>query len=96
NQELALAAALELDGVRGVSLLAAGTDGTDGPTDAAGAFADGTSVARGRATGRDARADLERNDSNGFFAAEGGLVMTGPTQTNVMDVALLLREPGVS
>lgn len=96
NQELALAAALELEGVRGVSLLAAGTDGTDGPTDAAGAFADGTSVARGRATGRDARADLERNDSNGFFAAEGGLVMTGPTQTNVMDVALLLREPGVS
>lgn len=89
NQELALAAALALDGDPGVRLLAAGTDGSDGPTDAAGAFADGGTVARGDARGVDARAALARHDSFGFFVAEGGLLRTGPTGTNVMDVALV-------
>lgn len=89
SQELALAAALDLAGVAGVTLLAAGTDGSDGPTDAAGAFADGGSVARGRGRGRDPAADLAANDSHGFFAAEGGLLFTGPTRTNVMDLALV-------
>lgn len=89
-QELALAAALALSGRRDVALLAAGTDGSDGPTDAAGAFVDGGTAARGAAAGRDAGRDLARHDSHGFFACEGGLVRTGPTQTNVMDVAFLL------
>jgi len=93
NQELALAAAVTLDGVSGVTLLAAGTDGTDGPTDAAGAFADGSTLARGTAAGCDARAALARNDSYGFFAREGGLLRTGPTRTNVMDLALVLCAP---
>lgn len=93
-QELALAAALEWDGHSGVSLLAAGTDGTDGPTDAAGAFVDAGSVARGRLHGVDAADALSRNDSYTFFAAEGGLLRTGPTRTNVMDLVLLAVEPG--
>lgn len=89
SQELALAAALELEGRAGAALLAAGTDGTDGPTDAAGAYADGETVARGRARGVDAQAALADNDAYTFFAAEGGLFRTGPTGTNVMDLALL-------
>jgi glycerate-2-kinase len=93
SQELALAAALALDGTRGIALLAAGTDGTDGPTDAAGAHADGGSVARGRALGLDAAAALDRNDSYGFFHGEGGLLRTGPTGTNVMDLALVAVHP---
>ncbi|MGH0032065.1 MAG: glycerate kinase type-2 family protein [Myxococcota bacterium] len=92
-QELALAAALGLDGVAGVCLLAAGTDGTDGPTDAAGAFADGGSCARGRAQGVDARACLDANDSHAFFEAEGGLLRTGPTGTNVRDLLLASVAP---
>jgi glycerate-2-kinase len=92
SQELALAAALELAGVPGVALLAAGTDGSDGPTDAAGAFVDGGSAARGRRRGRDPAADLAANDSYAFFDAEGGLLRTGPTRTNVMDLALVLVE----
>lgn len=93
SQELALAAAIELAQSPGVALLAAGTDGSDGPTDAAGAFADGASVARGQARGVDARSALARNDSHAFFAAEGGLLRTGPTGTNVMDLVLLLVAP---
>ncbi len=89
SQELALAAALELEGRGGAAILAAGTDGTDGPTDAAGAYADGETVARGRARGVDAQAALADNDAYTFFAAEGGLFRTGPTGTNVMDLALL-------
>jgi len=94
NQELALAAAIAGEGDRGWSLLAAGTDGSDGPTDAAGACVDGATVGRGRAQGLDARAALADNDSFGFFSAEGGLLRTGPTGTNVMDLALLRLDPG--
>lgn len=90
SQELALAAACELQETSGIALLAAGTDGTDGPTDAAGAYADGGTVGRGRALGLDARAALERNDSYPFWSAEGGLLVTGPTRTNVMDLVLTL------
>jgi glycerate-2-kinase len=89
NQELALAAARVLDGRRGIAILAAGTDGSDGPTDAAGAFADGGTLERARARGLDAGAALADNDSYSFFAAEGGLLVTGPTHTNVMDLVLL-------
>ncbi len=89
SQELALAAALELAGLEGVGLLAAGTDGSDGPTDAAGAFADGGTAARGRARGADPERALAENDAYGFFDAEGGLLRTGPTGTNVADLVLL-------
>jgi glycerate-2-kinase len=89
NQELALAAALEFEGNRQLALLAAGTDGIDGPTDAAGAYADGDTVSRGRALGLDARNALADNDSHSFFRGEGGLLHTGPTGTNVMDLAIL-------
>jgi hydroxypyruvate reductase len=90
NQELALAAALALAGRPGVVLLSGGTDGTDGPTDAAGAIADGTTVERARAAGLDARAHLEGNDAYPLFSALDDLVMTGPTQTNVMDLQVIL------
>lgn len=93
NQELALAAALALEGADGVDLLAAASDGSDGPTDAAGAFADGRTTARGRALGIDAQASLDDNDSYRYFAAEGGLLRTGPTRTNVMDLTIALVNP---
>ena len=89
NQELALAAARALDGRPGIAILAAGTDGSDGPTDAAGAFADAGTLERARARRLDAAAALAENDSYSFFAAEGGLLVTGPTHTNVMDLVLL-------
>ncbi len=92
-QELALAAAIALAGTPGVTLLASGTDGSDGPTDAAGAFADGESVERARRAGRDAAADLATHDSYGFFSAEGGLFRTGPTGTNVADIVLIAVDP---
>jgi len=89
SQELALAAALELRGTSGVAALAAGTDGRDGPTDAAGAYADGGSVAAATSVHVDAEVCLRENDAHRFFEASGGLVRTGPTGTNVMDLALL-------
>lgn len=88
NQEFALVAAQALDGVANAVLLASGTDGTDGPTDAAGAFADGRTLVRARAAGLDVDAMLAGNDSNRFFAALGDLHMTGPTGTNVMDLII--------
>jgi hydroxypyruvate reductase len=92
SQELALAAALALQELPGISLLAAGTDGSDGPTDAAGAFADANTVAHGRSLGLDAEQALLENDSYAFFSREGGVFRTGPTRTNVMDLVFLLRE----
>lgn len=90
NQELALAAALALEGLQDVVLLSGGTDGTDGPTDAAGAVASGQTVARARALGLDARQHLEQNDAYPYFSALGDLLLTGPTGTNVMDIQVLL------
>jgi len=90
NQEFALAGALEIEGVEKVVLLSGGTDGTDGPTDAAGAIADSTTVTRARAIGLDPRAYLENNDAYPFFKKLGDLLMTGPTRTNVMDVRIIL------
>jgi glycerate 2-kinase len=92
NQELALAAAVALDGRVGVTLLAMGTDGRDGPTEAAGAAVDGGTVARAAASGLDAARHLSNNDSNGFFRKAGGLVVTGPTGTNVNDVVIVIRD----
>jgi len=92
NTELALAAALLFDGTPGCALASLSTDGDDGPTGAAGAFATGATVARGRALGLAAADSLARNDSATYFRAVGGLVVTGPTRTNVADVYFLLRE----
>lgn len=89
NMELALAFALEIDGIDGIKLLSAGTDGTDGPTDAAGAVVDGGTAARARALGLDPAAYLDNNDSYNFFSKEGGLLVTGPTGTNVMDIQIV-------
>jgi hydroxypyruvate reductase len=94
NQELALAAALRLSplpqGERGMAIAALGTDGTDGPTDAAGAIAYADTVRRAQALGLHAQAYLDRNDSYHFFQQLGDLIMTGPTGTNVADVVIAL------
>ena len=90
NQELVLAAALGMAGLERVLVFSAGTDGTDGPTDAAGAVADGETLSRARAAGLDPRAALQGNDAYPFFQALGDLVVTGPTRTNVMDLRLVL------
>jgi hydroxypyruvate reductase len=100
NQEFALAAALAIEGLDNVVVLSGGldnvvvlsggTDGTDGPTDAAGAIADGTTVARARESGLDPKDFLQRNDSYNFFQKLDDLVMTGPTRTNVMDLYMLV------
>jgi len=90
NQEFALAAAIAARGLEGVAILAGGTDGTDGPTDAAGALADGATCDRAARLGLNAADFLARNDSYHFFQPLGDLLMTGPTGTNVMDLYLLL------
>ncbi len=90
NQELALAAAIALEGWQDVALATLATDGGDGPTDTAGAFVTGETVARARALGLAARDYLTNNDSYAFFQALGDHVMTGPTGTNVNDLAFVL------
>jgi len=90
NQEFALACAIDLAGMPDVCVLSGGTDGTDGPTDAAGAIADGGALAAAKAKGMDARDYLARNDSYRFFDPLGLLLKPGPTRTNVMDVRILL------
>jgi len=90
NQEFALAAAIELAGARGVVVLSAGTDGIDGPTDAAGAIVDGATVSRGHLQGYDAGQFLARNDAYNFFHTTGDLLVTGPTHTNVMDIQVMM------
>ena len=93
NQSLALSAALALQGRDDVWLLAAGTDGSDGPTEDAGALVDGATVARGQVDDLDAQRCLDRADAGSFLEASGDLIHTGPTGTNVMDVRLLLIQP---
>jgi hydroxypyruvate reductase len=90
NQEFALAAALDIAGLPGVCILSGGTDGTDGPTDAAGALCDSTTLARAAKAGLDSKSFLNQNDSYHFFETLGDLIKTGPTGTNVMDVRLML------
>ena len=92
-QEFALAAALAIQGMDDVLVLAAGTDGTDGPTDAAGAIADGNTITKAAPRNLDARASLESNDSYRFFSGLGDLITTGPTNTNLLDLYLLLVGP---
>ncbi len=90
NMELALAFALEIEGEEGIALISAGTDGSDGPTDAAGAIVDGATAGRARSAGIDPEKYLADNDSYHFFEKAGGLFRTGPTGTNVMDVQIML------
>jgi len=87
NQEFVLAAAMEL---ADMTVFSAGTDGLDGPTDAAGAIADTRTLARARKLHLDPRQFLDNNDSYRFFEKVDGLIKTGPTGTNVMDVRILL------
>ncbi len=89
-QEFALTAALAMDSLGDVVILAAGTDGSDGPTEAAGAMADRESVARARARGFDPEAGLAENDSNAVLGGAGDLVVTGPTNTNLLDLYMVL------
>ncbi len=90
NQELALAAALALEGEPGWALMALATDGTDGPTNSAGAIVDGGTVERGREAGLDAQRALAQNDSYPFLEAAGAQMHTGPTGTNVNDLLVIL------
>jgi len=91
NMELALAFAMEIEGKEGITLLSAGTDGTDGPTDAAGAIVDGETIRKAKAAGLDPSEYLNNNDSYNFFKKTGGLFVTGPTGTNVMDMQIILK-----
>jgi glycerate 2-kinase len=90
NQEFALAAGIQLDGIDGVTIMAFGTDGSDGPTNAAGALVDGSTVERARAAGIDPRHALADNDSHTFFQSLGDLIVTGPTNTNVDDLYVIV------
>jgi len=92
NTEMALAFALCIEGAPGITFLSAGTDGTDGPTDAAGAVVDGQTVPGARSLGLDPQSFLDDNDSYRFFEQAGGLFKTGPTGTNVMDLQIILIE----
>jgi len=95
NQELALSFAIEIEGLKGITMLSAGTDGTDGPTDAAGAIVDGETVSKAKTLGLDPERYLNTNDSYNFFKRLDSLtgerfhVITGPTGTNVMDMQII-------
>ena len=88
NQELALAAAQVLDGIPNAALISVGSDGTDGPTDAAGGYADGDTVRELTERGMEIRAYLDNNDAYHALGAVGNLLFTGPTGTNVNDVTV--------
>ena len=89
NQELALAAAISISGYERTAVGSLATDGVDGPTDAAGAIADGTTVRRGNRLGMDAGEYLEKNDSYNYFRRLGDIIRTGPTGTNVNDIMII-------
>ncbi|MGB9683543.1 MAG: glycerate kinase type-2 family protein [Candidatus Bathyarchaeales archaeon] len=90
NQEIALAAALKISGLEGVVIASLSTDGVDGPTDAAGAVADGKTIAKAEAAGLKAEEFLVDNNSYSFFSRLGDLIFTGPTGTNVNDVSIII------
>lgn len=92
NQHLALAAACALEGRDGIMLLSAGTDGSDGASDDAGALVDGGTLERGEDAGYDARDCLKHADSAAFLEGSGDLVHTGPTGSNVMDLVIAWKE----
>ena len=90
NQELALAAAKQIEGLDSVAVFSVGSDGTDGPTDAAGGYVDGQTVEKLSKFGIDIDGVLEQNDSYNALKKVGGLIVTGPTGTNVNDVSVVL------
>jgi glycerate-2-kinase len=90
NQEIALAAAQNLEGTNGVVVASLSTDGVDGPTDAAGAIVDGKTLKRATKMGHAAEKYLAQNDSYSFFSKLGDLIFTGPTGTNVNDVSVII------
>jgi glycerate-2-kinase len=92
NQQLALAALTQLGDGAGIALLSAGTDGEDGPTDAAGAFVTEEVIRQGAEQRLDPDDFLRRNDAYHFFQRKGGLFVTGPTQTNVCDLRVVVVE----
>jgi len=85
-----LSASLKIEGLKGVAIASIGTDGIDGLTDAAGAIADGQTTRRAYDKGLDAKEFLMNNDSYNFFSKLGDLVFTGPTGTNVNDLAVMV------
>ena len=93
NQELALAAAEGIDGLDGAAVFSVGSDGTDGPTDAAGGYTDGSTAQTLREQGISISQTLRDNDAYHALEACGGLIITGPTGTNVNDVAVALLRP---
>ena len=92
NQHLALQAAMMLKDRQGITLLSAGTDGSDGPTDAAGAVVDTNTYKQAETNGWDLKNSLQNFDSCHFFEKAGGHVFTGPTMTNVMDIIVVIIE----
>ena len=90
NQELALAAAAGIAGLKGAAVFSIDSDGTDGPTDVAGGYVDGESIASLEEKGINYDSMLRENDSYHVLEAIGGLISTGPTGTNVNDVAVAL------
>jgi hydroxypyruvate reductase len=96
NQELALSAALEVDGWEGLAVMALATDGTDGPTNAGGAIINGTTVSRARSLGLDPGQSLSNNDAYTLLDAVNALIMTGPTGTNVNDLLVILVDKNAS
>ncbi len=96
NQEAALGASFSLDGAKDIALGFIGTDGLDGPTDAAGAIVDGSTLKRARYKGLDANDYLNRNDAYRFFREIGDLVITGPTGTNVSDIFVAARSRAIN
>ena len=95
NQELALSAAAEIDGLEGVCIFSVGSDGTDGPTDAAGGYVDGSTAQTLRNAGIEIHQVLQNNDAYHALRFCGGLIITGPTGTNVNDVAVALLNPEI-
>ena len=92
NQELALSAAIGLEGLEGAAVFSIGSDGTDGPTDAAGGYTDGSAAAALRSQGISIYQALQNNDAYHALQATGGLLITGPTGTNVNDIAVGLLQ----
>ncbi|MCL2767306.1 MAG: glycerate kinase [Synergistaceae bacterium] len=90
NQEMALAAAIGIEGMKDTVFVSAGSDGTDGPTDAAGGVVDGDTAEKLRILGIDPKSALDNNDSYNALSAAGDLIITGPTGTNVNDISILL------
>jgi glycerate-2-kinase len=90
NQELALSTSLKIEGLRGVAIASIGTDGIDGPTDAAGAVGDGQTIKRAYKMGLNAKEFLQNNDSYHLFSKLDDLIFTGPTGTNLNDLAVMV------